>query len=262
MAHFCSNCGHPVQENDMFCRNCGAKLRSATPVAPGGPSAEEKQKAAEEIAKAREILLHPVLPEYRKAVLHLQYASKHGEAEAAQKLAKLTQMYRKIQEFCQKEGAGSSTEAGEVELHPIELKADANTKDKNPEGKHANGSSGDSAMKTAIAGAAGAAIGSVLTQAARGSGSHVAEAATPDLTDQLSDEALLEDADADALLDELIVADALDNGVLDGSILDDPAPAPMEGAADTSDSSILDDSTDSSSDDDDSIGDFFSDLFR
>ena len=31
MANFCPNCGHPVNADDMFCENCGAKLGPSIP---------------------------------------------------------------------------------------------------------------------------------------------------------------------------------------------------------------------------------------
>lgn len=294
MGRFCTNCGHPVQVGDLFCMNCGTKLQAAPDAAaPSGPTAEEKERAEKELRQAQEILLHPVLPDYRKAVAHLQYAAKHGQAAAAQKLAKLTQQYRKIQEFCHQEldqipaGAGErlpvqSAETGKGAAgaaaadgarKPIALKPDANASAA-PAGKPAENHGGNSVLKNVAAGAAGAVVGSVLTNAIRdgvgSAGSHVAEAATPDLAGDLGDEAALDDAAMDALLDDLIVADALDNGVVDGSIFEDPVPEPMGGASETDldmpepavpDADLSAD--DSSSDDGDgSISDFFSDLFN
>ena len=291
MGRFCTNCGHPVKDGDLFCMNCGAKLQAApAPTVPSGPTEEEKRRAEQELAQAQEILLHPVLPDYRKAVVHLQYASKHGQAAEAQKLAKLTQQYRKIQEFCQKElahflsGTGerssvqpvapvkeAGTEAANKAVKPIALKSDANASAL-PSGKSAENHSGNSVLKNVAGGAAGAVVGSVLTNAIRdgvgASSSHVAEAAVPDIAGDLGDEAALDDAAMDALLDDLIVADALDNGVVDGSIFEDPVPEPMGGASDTSldapEPAMPDDSSDdnSSDDSDGSISDFFSDLFN
>ncbi|WP_294160368.1 zinc ribbon domain-containing protein [uncultured Selenomonas sp.] len=294
MGRFCTNCGHPVQAGDSFCMNCGTKLQAApTATTPAGLTAGEKERADKELRQAQEILLHPVLPDYRKAVAHLQYAAKHGQAAAVQNLAKLAQQYRKIQEFCQKEldqipaGAGerlsvqpvetgkgaAGTAAADGARKPIALKPDAGAPAA-PVGKPAENRGGNSILKNVAAGAAGAVVGSVLTNAIRDgagtAGHHVAEAATPDIAGDLGDEAALDDAAMDALLDDLIIADALDNGVVDGSILEDPVPEPMGGGSETSldapepavpDTNSSEDNS-SSDDEDGSISDFFSDLFN
>lgn len=71
MAKFCSECGHPLDDNMRFCENCGAPCAAAP--APSDPAQPEYQPAQPEQPEYQPEPVQPEVP-YAQPVLHQQPA--------------------------------------------------------------------------------------------------------------------------------------------------------------------------------------------
>ena len=200
MGKFCSNCGHPVKPGNAFCTFCGARLQpSAAPQPPQPP-----QQMMQDLQAARQILLSQPLPDYRRASACLQDAARYGQTAELQKLQQLVQFYQQADMLRQQElslmprnaqgqamhqapggqsmyqvsgvqgqmpvqqgqmAQGRQGATGPLQTIPAQGGTAANGGHPSQHGQHQQQSGGPSALKTAAAGFAGAAAGTMLANA-------------------------------------------------------------------------------------------------
>ena len=184
MANFCPNCGHPAAETDRFCVVCGHKLE--------GAQAEhvDIEKAKAETEAAARILCGGSLPDYLAAAQHIAEAEKSGAGAELMGLKEMVEHFKKLDSLRRvqskflplgtplPEGTKGMTEKEyimqlEKQEHAAQHKAPVlplRRDGQNAQGQQApQQSSGPSFLKTAAAGMAGAAAGTMLANALTGS---------------------------------------------------------------------------------------------